>query len=231
MRYPRIALVLSFILALAGCDGGSRGSGITTAEGTVESIQLALLGPSHAPALGGWATFRRWMTLEGRAEAQAGVAGIRVLVEGTSIEDETNAEGAFSLRGNFQGDVVIRFELPMTGAIASIAVNVPAGGVLTLDRVHIDARSDQATAQRQGVVFDGLVAGTDCAGSTLQLVSSQARATDTDVYDVRLEGSSIRAANGSPLPCQALRVGDPVRLQGTVNDDGTFGNAEIVLGN
>ena len=231
MRYLRIALLLPFVLGLAGCDGGSRGSGITTADGTVESIQLALLGPSHAPALGGWATFRRWMTLEGRAEAQAGVAGIRVLIEGTSIEDETNAEGAFSLRGDFEGDVVIRFELPMTGATASIAVNVPAGGVLTLDRVHIDARSGQATAQRQGVVFDGLVAATDCAGSTLQLVSSQRSATETDVYDVRLEGSSIRAANGSPLPCQALRVGDPVRMQGTVNDDGTFGNAQIVLQN
>jgi hypothetical protein len=62
----------------------------------------------------------------------------------------------------------------------------------------------------------------------LQLVSSQRSPTDTDVYDVNLEGSSIRDANGSPLPCQALRVGDHVRLQGVVDNDGTFGDAVIV---
>jgi hypothetical protein len=232
MRYLRVALLLPFVLGLAGCDGGSRGSGITTADGTVESIQMALLGPSHAPALGGWATtFRRWLTFEGRAEAQAGVAGIRVLIEGTSIEDETNAEGAFSLRGDFEGNVTIRFELPTTGATASIAINAPAGGVLTLDRIHIDARTGQATPQSQTVRFDGVVTSIQCAASMLQLVSSQRSQTDTDVYDVSLEGSSIRDANGLPLPCEALRSGDHMRLQGTVNDDGTFGNAQIVLQN
>jgi hypothetical protein len=231
MRYLRIALLLPFFLGLAGCDGGARGSGITTAEGTVESVQTALLAPSRARPLGGWATFRRWLTFEGRAEAQVGVAGIRVFIEGTSIEDETDAEGAFSLRGNFEGDVTIRFELPTTGAAASIAINAPAGGVLTLDRVHIDTRNGQATPQNQLVQFDGIVTDIQCAASRLQLVSSQRSSTDTDVYDVNLEGSSIRDANGSPLPCEALRSGDHVQLQGTVNDDGSFGNARIVLQN
>jgi hypothetical protein len=230
MRYLRIALLLAFVLGLAGCDGGSRGSGITTAEGTVESIQTAILAPSRTRPLGGWATFRRWLTFEGRAEAQAGVAGIRVLIEGTFIEDETNAEGAFSLRGDFEGDVTIRFELPTTGA-TSIAINAPAGGVLTLDRIHIDARTGQATPQSQTVRFDGVVTSIQCAASMLQLVSSQRSQTDTDVYDVSLEGSSIRDANGLPLPCEALRSGDHVRLQGTVNDDGSFGDAQIVLQN
>jgi hypothetical protein len=231
MRYLRIALLLPFVLGLAGCDGGSRGTGITTAEGTVESVQTALLAPSRARPRGGWASFRRWLTLEGRAEAQAGVAGIRVLIEGTSIEDETDAEGAFSLRGDFEGDVTVRFELPTTGATASIAINAPAGGVLTLDRVHIDARSGQATPQSQTVRFDGIVTDIQCAASRMQLVSSQRSSTDTDVYEVTLEGSSIRDANGSPLPCEALRSGDHVQLQGTVNDDGSFGNARIVLQN
>ena len=228
MRYVRIALLFLLVLGLAGCDGGSRGSGITVADGTVESVQTALLVPSRVRQPGVWATFRRWITLEAQAEAQAGVAGIRVLIEGTSIEDETDADGAFSLRGNFEGDVVIRFELPTTGATASIAVNVPAGGVLTLDRVHIDAQSGQATPQSQAVRFDGAVTDTECASEMLQLVSSQRSPMDTDVYDVDLEGSSIRDANGSPLPCQALRVGDHVRLQGLVEDDGSFGDAEIV---
>jgi len=228
MRYVRIALLSFFVLGLAGCDGGSRGSGITIADGTVESVQIALLAPSPVRPAGIWATFHRWITLEGRAEAQAGVAGIRVFIEGTSIEDETNADGAFSLRGDFEGDVVIRFELPTTGATATIAVNVPAGGILTLDRVHIDAQSGQAMPQSQTVRFDGVVTDSECAAKMLQLVSTQRSPMDTDVYDVNLQGSSIRDANGAPLPCQALRVGDHVRLQGTVDADGSFGEAQIV---
>jgi hypothetical protein len=228
MWYIRVAFVLSFVLLVAGRDGGSRGSGITTAEGTVESIQTALLAPSHQRQPSGWSTLRRCIKLEGRAEAQAGIAGIRVFIEGTSIEDDTNADGAFSLRGDFEGDVVIRFELPTTGATASIAVNVPAGGILTLDRVHLDAQSGQVTTQSQTVRFEGVVTGTQCAAETLHLVSSQRSPTDTDVYDVALEGSSIRDAHGAPLPCPALRVGDHVQLQGSVNNDGSFGSAEIV---
>ena len=229
MKHVRIALLLLLVLALGACDGGSRGSGITTAEGTIASVQTALLpAPPRARAVGRLALLRRWLMLESPAEAQSGVGGIRVLIEGTSIEDETDGSGAFSLRGSFEGYVTMRFELPGSGAVARISLNAPAGGVLTLDGVHIDAPSGQATAQRKTVVFDGIVAGSDCSGSMLQLVSRQRSATDTDVYDVELEGSSIRDAGGSPLPCQALRVGDPVHLDGAVNDDGTFGSAEIV---
>ena len=84
MKRTRIAFVLPVLLALAACDGGSRGSGITTAEGNVSSVQTALRAPSTAPTMGkmGWlAWLWRRSELEGRAEADAGVAGIRVLLE------------------------------------------------------------------------------------------------------------------------------------------------------
>ena len=74
----------------------------------------------------------------------------------------------------------------------------------------------------------GLVVDADCPGSRLQLVSRHRGPTDTDVYEIRLEDSSIRDANGLPLTCQDLRGGDGVRLQGSINDDETFGHADIV---
>src|SRR5882724_11148184 len=230
MKCTRIAWTLSLALALAACDGGSRGSGITTAQGNVESVATALRAPSPARRLGRWARAARWLKLEGRAEADAGVAGIRVLVEGTPFEDVTDGSGAFAVRGDFQGDVVIRFEEPASGAAARITVNAPAGGVLTFDRVHLDEVNGQATAQSVAVAFDGVAVTIDCPASRLWLASRHRTETDTDIYEIHLEGSSIRDANGSSLTCQELRAGDLVRMRGAVNDDGTFGQAEIVRG-
>ncbi len=228
MKCTRIALALALVGALAGCDGGSRGSGITTAEGNVESVQTALHAPAAATRLGRLASLWRWLAPERTAEADAGLGGIRVLVEGTMVEDETDGDGSFSLRGDFEGDVVIRFEVPASGMSARIPVNAPAGGVLTLESVHLDTTSGAATAETQSVVFDALVAGADCVASTLDLVSRHRNATDTDVYAVRLQDSSIREIDGTPLSCPDLHEGDAVDVRGSVNDDGTFGHAEIV---
>ena len=224
----RIHFVLPLLLALAACDGGSRGSGITTAQGNVESVQTALLAPTRRPPLDRWARLWSWIRPEGRAEAEAGVAGIRVLVEGTMIEDETDGAGSFKLRGNFEGDVVIRFERPGSGSSARASVNAPAGGTLTLENIHVDELSGEATADNYGVAFEGLVLSSDCTTSRLELVSRHRNPADTDVYDVRLADSSIHDVNGAPLGCQDLRGGDAVRLAGSVNDDGTFGRADIV---
>jgi hypothetical protein len=196
MTRNRILLVLPLVLALAACDGGARGSGITTAEGNLESTQTAL-------------------------------RGIHVGVEGSTVTDDTDDAGSFSLRGTFEGDVVIRFER-QDGSFARMPVNAPAGGVLTLEDVHVDTTSGVATAATQSVVFDALVVGTDCGAPSLDLVSRHRKATDTDVYAVRLENSTIREGDGSPLSCPDLREGDAVDVRGTVNDDGTFGHAEIV---
>ena len=123
--------------------------------------------------------------------------------------------------------MVIRFELP-SGGSARIPVNAPAGGLLTLERVHLDADSGQATAASQSVVFEALVVDTDCDASELDLVSRHRSPVDTDVYAVRLEDSSIRDAGGASLSCADLHEGDALDLRGSVNEDGTFGHAEMV---
>jgi hypothetical protein len=226
MNRIRMALLFALALALASCDGGSRGSGITTAQGNVDSVMTALRGTS-APTL--LARLRSALTFERTAHAQSALGGIHVMIEGTTIEDETDAQGLFTLRGNFEGDVVIRFEHMAGGPAARITLNVPAAGTLTLNDVRLDEQSGQATARQLDVAFEGLVAGSDCAGNTLRLVSRHRGPTDTDVYTIRLDTSSLHDKAGAPVSCDALRDGDTAVLHGTVNPDGTFGQADIEI--
>ena len=92
-------------------------------------------------------------------------------------------------------------------------------------RVRLDVRR----APLLRFAFNGLVASADCPGETLRLVSSERSATDTDVYVVRLDSSSLHDANGMPVSCDQLTVGEAVALAGSVNADGTFGNCDIVV--
>ena len=226
MNRTPMALLCALALTLASCDGGSRGSGITTAQGNVDSVGTALRG-KPAPSL--LARLRSILTLEPNAHAQSALGGIHVTVEGTSIEDETDADGGFTLRGNFEGYVVIRFERMVGGPAARITLNAPAAGTLTLKDVRLDEQSGEASARELDVAFEGLVASADCAGNVLHLVSRHRSPTDTDVYTVRLDTSSLHDAAGSPVSCNELREGDTAVLRGTVNSDGTFGQADIEI--
>ena len=228
MKRTVTACLLSLLVAFAACDGGSRGSGITTAEGNVEAIDGALRSTPPETLLARLVRSfdRLWSE---RAEAASGVAGVRVSIEGTSFADVTDENGAFRLRGDFRGDAVIRFEPPSGGA-ARIAVNAPAGGTLTLEDIHLDATGGTAAVSRQTVVFDGALVSTDCASARIGLVSrSRAASADADVYILTLESSTIRDERGAMLECSALREGDALHVGGVVEADGTFGEAELVL--
>jgi hypothetical protein len=229
MSRTRAAVLLSFLLALGACDGGSRGSGITTAEGNVQSVETALRRSPRGGARAALARLGRLLSVEGTARAQAALEGIRVTVDGTSIAAETDAGGFFALRGGFAGDVVIRFQRSMDTPSVAIAVNAPAGGTLTLEGVDLDERRGEATAQRQGVTFDALVTSTNCPARELDLISHHRGVTATDVYAVRLESSSLHDTRGAPVACETLREGDALRLVGTVEPDGTFGEADLTV--
>ena len=107
------------VFLMAGCDGGSRGSGITTAQGNVDSVQTAQRGGGSAAKPTALARLRALLPVFATAHAQAGVQGIRVFVEGTSVADETDANGFFALRGDFEGFVTIRFKRTVDGASAA----------------------------------------------------------------------------------------------------------------
>src|SRR5437879_5233418 len=84
MNRTRAAVLLSFFVALGACDGGSRGSGITTAEGNVESVETAL---RRSPRGGARAVLARL----GRLLADAGSARAQAALEGSSLHDASGA--------------------------------------------------------------------------------------------------------------------------------------------
>lgn len=225
MKWQGLALLgLGLMLGSCALDGGSSGTGITTVtEGNVASVATAA---ASAPGMAG-------VSMHGDAAAPpaAGdtLAGIVVSVDGTNVRDRTDASGSFRLSGDYESDVTIRFARAQDGVEASLAVNVPAGGTLGLLDVTLDPASGTATPLAQSVFFDGVVTGIDCAAGQLQLVSAQ-RPDDGDVYLVRLAGSSIVDGAGRPAACASLATGQDATVSGSVNADGSFGDATIVVG-
>lgn len=229
MSWKRTAL-LPIVLAVASCavDGGSRGSGIATAQGNVDNVQTAGV---RAPHPGRFEAIRvaleHFLRIEEVASARAALEGIQVTVEGSGATDTTDANGLFFVQGSFEGPVSLLFERADDGLSARVAVNIPAGGTLTLNNVRIDNSRGQATAQSRGVDFEGRITSTDCTGETITLVSSRRSALDADTYTVRLDTSVLKDRRGNLINCQDLRVGARTRVTGSVNDDGTFGDAVV----
>jgi hypothetical protein len=173
------------------------------------------------------AALRRSLWIESAASARTEFEGIMVTVEGTSATGATDANGVFSIRGNFEGQLSLLFQRAGDGLSARIAVSLPAGGTLTLNNVRIDNPSGQALAETQDVDFEGLITRVDCFGETATLVSSRRGPTDTDTYTVRLNTSSLKDARGDSVGCQNLQDGERVHVTGLVNEDGTFGGGVV----
>ncbi len=228
----RRALLLPCILMLGCCscamDGGSRGSGIATAQGNVDSVQMAaLLMPHRGRAKTLLAVLRRSFRMESVASARTELEGIVVTLEGTSATGETDANGVFSFDGDFEGQLSLLFQRADDGLSARTAVNIPAGGTLTLNNVRIDNPSGQAIPESQTVDFEGSLTQIDCSGDALTLVSTHKSPTDTDTYTVRPNTSSLEDARGDPIGCQSLRDGERVHVTGSVNEDGTIGGGVV----
>jgi hypothetical protein len=197
-------LSLLLVFALAGCafDGGQRGSGITSAEGNVASVQN---------------------------DGERGVAGIHVTVEGHDLETATDENGHFSVRGQFDGLTVLHFERAEDGLTARLEINAPAGGTMTLHDVHIDAQSGAATVAVLAVFFEGTVVGVDCGAARLTLASTQRDPQDTDTYVVDLRSSTLRDRDHQPVDCSALHSDDRLAVDGFFANDGTIGNADVIV--
>jgi hypothetical protein len=204
MKWQGLAL-LGLALTLGACDGGSSGTGITTLTvGNVARVVAASAPPSDS------------------------LAGIAVSIDGTDVRDQTDASGAFRLSGDYASEITVRFARAADGLDASLGVNVPAGGTLGLNDVILDAANGTAAAADQSVSFAGTVTGVDCTRGELELVSRQ-RPDDGDVYVVELASSTIVDQAGHVVPCSAVATGDGATVSGSVNPDGTFGDATVVL--
>lgn len=203
MTMKRAAL-LPIILAVWACaDGGTRGTGIsTTVLGNVVSVQTA---------------------------SPMDLVGIAVMVEGTDVGGETDAEGDFFLAGAFDGRVDLLFELPAGGGPARIALNVPGGGWLSLSNVHVDTVHGVATAESAEVDFQGIVVATDCVQGILTMRSALRPSDDANQYVMLLDQSSLLDHAGNPVPCTDVHRGTSGSVRGVAYPDGAFGEATIVL--
>ena len=198
------ATLLPLIGLLAACasDGGGRGSGITTVvQGNVDSVQTA--------------------ALPGRAATE----GIHVTVEGSSAQGETDANGRFSLRGDFDGRVTLLFQRPSDGITAEVSINVPAGGTLSMTNVRIDNLHGVAIPESQTVDFTCMITAANCIAQTLTLAS--VGTNDLDRYTLRLDTSSVQDIHGNLLACGDIRAGQRATIHGMVNPDDSFGEAVV----
>ncbi len=226
------AALLALFCILGGCaEGGSRGSGISTAvEGNVASVQIASLPPAPRGAtptrLG---TLHDLLAVEGVARAGTDLEGIEVSLEGTAFQAPTDAEGRFSLHGNFEGDATLVFQRPAGNLLARLPINVPAAGTLTLTNVHIDAAQGEASPESQSAQFEGVITAIDCGASTMSMRSVQQSPTDLDLYTIRLDTSVVRDSRGNVLSCSDLQNGQQALVQAQVNTDGSFGNGTVEL--
>ena len=217
------SIALALLLALSACagGGGSTGtgiSGLTTAQGNVASTQSARRPPTR-----GEARIRLVHLLESLvpvriAHAIGGVPNVTVTSEGTALSSVTDANGSFSLKGDFGGPITLVFESGGTMP-ARLAINVPRGGTLTLTDVRLDERNGQALADSRNLDFDGVVTSANCSNGTLDMVS-RATPDDGNRYGVNVQGATLRDSAGAPIQCTDLSSGDVLLVQGLVRDDG-----------
>ena len=221
MRRSRAAISLMTCLFIAGAcasDGGSSGTGITTAQGNIASAQAASL---RQPRSDRRTVFARWLEYvlpETTAVADAGVGGITVTVGGTGISTATDPSGSFRLQGDFAGSFELLFTRAEDGLTASLEMSEPRGGTLTLADVHLDGPSGKASADRRMVDFEGVIVQTDCSQGTIQVVS-RAAPDDGNRYTIHLANSPVTDDQGRSLSCGDLKVGSAIHARGDVRDD------------
>ena len=208
-RRQWIPLVLVTLLASCATDGGSSGTGITSIEGNVATIQRD--GAMMAALM---------------AAPTTNLAGITVTVEGTSAAAETDGGGRFVVRGTFEGRSTLRFARAADAVTAQMTVAVPLGGTMTLHDVQLDVAAETAVADNRHAVFDALVQETDCAGHTLSLVSAS-HEEGGYVYMVDLSTTFLHDGSGTAVDCTQLRAGDRIHVEATSQPDGSFTNADV----
>jgi hypothetical protein len=223
----RIALIALLMLQACGLGGGSRGSGITSiADGNVAAIVTASAGADRQWNL---ARFTQPRGSASAASTAIPLAGIVVSVEPGGQSNLTDAAGSFLVFGNFEAQLTLLFSRPADGIQASIPIDIPAGGTLTLHDVTIDSASGTATPTSQEVDFTGQMIQVNCAAQNLVFVSIHRTTGDTDSYTVQLATSSIVDPAGKPVACTALSNGDIAHIHGFVNPDGSYGNASVTV--
>jgi hypothetical protein len=246
--------LLAPLLFVAACGGGRSGTGIsdsvealiatqpgvpetqaaataaaqsvvTTIEGNVARLNLA---SRHRHGATNWlaavASLVPKMTV---AFADSGLGGIRVALDGWGSMVETAADGSFALRGGFSGPLILRFERDEEGLDATLPVDVPSGGRLSLHDVQLDTGREQAVTGPSDLTFDGVVVDTACLAR--RVVVASRFAPDGERFVVELARSTMVDESGKRVYCVELRAGDAAQVDGTILPTGAIGDGTLVV--
>lgn len=188
--------------ALTGCssEGGVVGSGISSVSGNVIQVELESPGDGGAAAL---------------AAPTVSVS----IDEAPGIETLTGADGAFTLEGDFSGDVTLRFRTADRSTdLATRELNVPEGASVVLEDIGVAPGVVDVAAERI-VEFRGEVESTDCPSATVVVVDDSRRGNR---FAMTLIGESeIVTRDGAPLSCSELRAHARVLVEHAVPAGGS----------
>jgi hypothetical protein len=126
-----LAATLAVVAFAPSCGGGPSGTAQSTVQGNVAAVEQARRG--EPSLLARVLDLVRPIT---SAWAQNGFDGIRVSIEGTPFETETNESGEFVLESPYSGAGTLLFRRENDQLAARIGVEVPAGGTVTLRNVR-----------------------------------------------------------------------------------------------
>lgn len=163
------------------------------------------------------------------AMPSAGVAGIRVTIEGTELQSVTDQSGLFLLEGEIEGEQTLVFEDDDSPASASTTVFVPTGGLVDLTDVDVDFENAEVMEGDSIVEFEGTIEGIDCAAGTI-LVSTRFN-RDLVTFEVALEDTVIEDMQGATVDCSTLGPETEVEIYAEVDDAGNVISAVVVLEN
>ena len=209
-----IALCLGLAVATAGCGGSDSPlpAGPTPTEGA---------GPAPAPAPGPSLGATVSGTVTDRASAQAfalgqvqllaGMAGVRVSVDGSDLTATTGPGGAFELRGVPAGRLRLRFDAPRASGMLEIA-DVSQTETITLtvvvsgSAVELESQQRETGSQAQ---LEGKVLGANYAARSLVVGTTTVMVPEgTPITNGNRDLDLIDVIVGARVHVKGARTGD-----------------------
>ena len=209
-------LLAALLAACASSEGGVVGSGISAVTGNV-----VLVADSAGSSSQNGLPFALQVALDGAP----------------NVVTTTDADGNFSLSGDFAGPITLRFADSRSAAeLGQFALEVPVGSTTVLENIEIRPDNPAPTRVTPEVVkqFDtfGRIQTADCGadGSGELLIVDESGAAPTRQFLVRvLTDTEIARADGAPLDCSDLARGDRVGVDGVLRGDLTIAALQVVV--
>ena len=199
-------VLLLFLWGLAGCssEGGVVGSGISSLQGNVIEVQLAVE-DDDAAADG-----------EGAGASVGDLDTVLVSIDDTDLETLTDVDGFFSLDGDFSGAVTVRFKNPDDGELfGTFPLDIAPGATVFLRDVEIrlDLDLDEPVIVNEPLHMNlaGTLSEIDCANGVL-LVSGDPPGNSQFTLLVSADTELVDTED-VPLDCSDLTLGENVILE------------------